>query len=60
MKEKTTIALMQIASQLAASAIQSKAITASSSAGRPAQVETVFEDCLQAVTAHFHDLYRAN
>ncbi len=55
MKQDVAVDLLKIAATLAAAAIAAKRATATSSASSPT-VETVFEDCLKSVEAHFVDL----
>lgn len=59
MKQDIAVDLLKIAATLAAAAISAKRATATSAAAAPT-VETVFEDCLKSVEAHFADLTSGN
>lgn len=56
MKQDVAVELLKIAANLTNSALTNKSKTASSKAGAATSVEATFEDCLQAVEAHFVDL----
>ena len=55
MKQDVAVDLLKIAASLTEAAIAGKVKTATGAAKAP-QVETMFEDCLKAVEAHFADL----
>jgi homospermidine synthase len=55
MKQDVAIELLKIAAKLTEVAVANKVKTAASLTKTPS-VEGIFEDCLQAVEAHFGDL----
>lgn len=56
MKEKAALKLIELATQLACATMSADRKTASQKSSIPKGAESVLEDCLQAVQAHFHDM----